>query len=111
MTASSREVLERLRSLQDLDLRLAQFDREISGGPKAVEGLVRGVAAADAKVAQLEERAKMLRAQVKLRENEAKTATGRVEKLNDQAALVKTNKEFTAIRSEIANAKLDVNRL
>jgi predicted nucleic acid-binding Zn-ribbon protein len=106
-----REVIERLRTLQELDHKIAALDREITGGPKAVESFARAVAAVDAKIAQLEERSKLLRAQAKLRENEAKTATGKVDRLNDQARTVKTNREFTTIRSEIANAKMEVTKL
>jgi len=111
MTASFRDVIDKLRALQDLDLRLSRLDREITDGPLAVASFQRSVAAVDAKLATLEERAKLLRAQAKLRENEAKTAEGKVERLNQQASAVKTNREFQTLRSEIANAKLDVSKL
>ena len=111
MTATSREVIDKLRALQDLDDRLARLDREIHDGPRAVETYLRAVAAVDAKLAAIEERTKLLRAQVKLRENETKVAEAKVDKLNQQASEVKTNREFTAIRSEIANAKLEVGRV
>lgn len=111
MSMTPREVIERLKDLQELDRRLATLDKEITGGPKAVESFARAVAAAEARMAQIEERLKLLRAQVKLRENEGKTAQARVDRLNEQARTVKTNKEFTAIRSEIANAKIEVSRL
>ena len=111
MTETSREVIDRLRALQDLDQRIASLDREISDGPKAVESFLRAVAAADVKIAALDERLKLLRAQVKLRENEAKTALARIERLQDQAGQVKTNKEFTALRSEIANARSDMGKM
>jgi predicted nucleic acid-binding Zn-ribbon protein len=111
MTATPREVVQRLRELQDLDARIVQLDHDVAGGPRAVESFARAVAAAEQKIAGIEERTKLLRAQAKLRENEAKTAGVRVDRLNEQARAVSTNKEFTAIRSEIANAKLDVGRL
>jgi len=111
MTMTPREVIERLKALQELDRRIAALDRDISGGPRAVEGFTRMVATADQKIAQLDERTKVLRAQAKLRENEAKAAEGKVDRYNEQARAVKTNKEFTAIRSEIANAKVEVSRL
>jgi predicted nucleic acid-binding Zn-ribbon protein len=111
MTLSTREVLERLRTLQALDRRLADLDREIEEGPQAVSGLQRAVAAIDAKIAAHEERVKMLRAQVKLRENEVKTGEAKLDRLQEQASSVKTNREFTAIRSEISGAKADVSRV
>lgn len=111
MSMTPREVIERLREVQELDQRLAALDREIDGGPKAVASFTRAVAAVDARLAQLDERVKLLRAQAKLRENEAKTAQAKVDRLNEQARGVKTNREFTVIRSEIANAKLDVTKL
>ena len=110
MTASFRVVIEKLRALQDLDLRLFALDREITDGPLAVASYLRSIAAVDAKIAALDERTKLLKAQAKLRENEAKTAEAKVEKLNHQAGEVKTNREFQALRSEIANAKLDVTK-
>jgi len=103
-------VIQKLRTLQALDVRLSRLDREITDGPLAVASYLRAVAAADAKIAALEERTKLLKAQAKLRENEAKTAEGKVERLNTQAGEVKTNREFQALRSEIANAKLDVTK-
>src|SRR5687768_7515136 len=106
-----REVIERLQQLQELDVKIAALDKEIASGPKAVESFTRAVAATDQRIAALEERNKLLRAQVKLRENEAKTATAKVERLNEQARGVKTNREFTVMRSEIANAKLDLNKV
>jgi uncharacterized protein len=111
MTDTSKEVIERLRALQELDARIAELDREITSGPKAVESFQRAVAAADEKIAGLEERLKLLRAQVKLRENEAKTGQGKVDRLQEQALQVKTNREFTAMRSEISSAKADVNKM
>lgn len=110
MTASFRDVIQKLRTLQALDLRLARLDREITDGPLAVASYLRAVAAVDAKIAALDERVKLLKAQAKLRENEAKTAEGKVERLNTQASEVKTNREFQALRSEIANAKLEVSK-
>jgi len=110
MSMTPREVIERLKDVQELDQKLAALDREIDGGPKAVASFTRAVAAVDAKSAVIEERTKLLRAQVKLRENEARTAQAKVDRLNEQARGVKTNREFTTIRSEIANAKLDVTK-
>ena len=49
MLIAPREVIDRLRSLQELDLRLAALDRDIVGGPKAVEGFLRAIAAVDTK--------------------------------------------------------------
>jgi predicted nucleic acid-binding Zn-ribbon protein len=111
MTTASREVIDRLRALQDLDLRIASLDRDIVGGPKAVEGFERAVVAVDAKIAAQEERIKVLKAQVKLRENEAKTAEAKVERLQDQTTQVKTNKEFAILRTEISSAKADVHKV
>jgi predicted nucleic acid-binding Zn-ribbon protein len=111
MTANPREVIERLRALQELDHRIGRLDREITDGPKAVESFQRAVAAAETKIAQIEERLKLLRAQVKLRENEAKTAQTRIDRLQDQAGQVKNNKEFTALRSEVANARMEMGKM
>ncbi len=111
VTVAPKELIERLRALQGLDQRIAQLEREIRDGPRAVETYERAVAAADAKVAAVEDRIKVLKAQVKLRENEMKVAEGKVDRLNDQARAVKTNREFITIRSEISSARADVSKL
>ena len=53
----------------------------------------------------------ILRAQILLRENELKTHERKITRLKEQASEVRTNKEFVAFRSEIANEQAECDRL
>ncbi len=111
LKASTRDVIERLHRLQDLDRRLQELTRQIDGAPGAVETLAKAVKAAEQRGAALEERTRILRAQVRLRENDAKAILQRIERLNEQARTVATQREFKAISSEVAGARADVKRV
>jgi hypothetical protein len=107
----TREVLERLRRLQDLDQRAAELERRAKGGPEVLDALAKAVKAVDAKIAALTETVRVFRTQIRLRETEVKATQSRLERLNDQARLVATQKEFKAISSEMANARADMRRV
>jgi predicted nucleic acid-binding Zn-ribbon protein len=111
MTIALRDVLERLKGLQEVDLRIQRLDAEIEGGPAAVKEHTAAVEAVDVKIKAFEDRARVLRAQVKLRENDLKTHEQKVQRLKEQSSQVKTNREFVAFRSEIANAQSEGDRV
>jgi predicted nucleic acid-binding Zn-ribbon protein len=111
MTTEWNDVLERLLSLQKLDSKIRRLERELTRAPGDLKAREATVAAIDAKIKTLSDRAKVLRAQVLLRENEHKTHMAKIAKLKAQASEVRTNKEFVAFRSEIANSQGDCDRL
>lgn len=111
MTTPWPEVVERLKSLHDLDLEIQQYTRLIDDAPRRLSGLQADVAAVDAKIKLVEDRTRVLRAQIKLRENELKSAEQKIERLRVQSSEVKTNKEFVAFRSELANYQGDADHL
>lgn len=111
MTQSVREVLERLKALRTLDLRVRQCDTELAAGPASVSELAGQVTTLQAQSKALEDRAKVLRAQIRLRENELRSHEQKVAKLKEQSGQVKNNKEFMAFRAEIANAQAEGDRL
>lgn len=111
MTLTVREVLDRLKALRTLDLRVRQCDTDLAAGPASVSEHGTAVAGLQAQIKALDDRAKVLRAQIKLRENELKGHEQKVAKFKEQSGQVKNNKEFMAFRAEIANAQADGDRL
>ena len=64
-----------------------------------------------AQIKALEDRAKLLKAQIRLRENELKAQETKIARYKEQSGQVKTNKEFMAFRAEIANAQAEADKL
>ena len=111
MTIEWSEVLERLLALQDLDSKIRRMGQELSRAPADLQKREKAVAQIDAKIKKIEDRIKVLRAQILLRENELKTHERKIARLKEQASEVRTNKEFVAFRSEIANEQGECDRL
>jgi len=111
MTTEWNDVLERLLSLQSLDSKISRRKAALARAPGDLQTRESAIAAIDEKIKALNDRAKILRAQILLRENEQKTHLAKIAKLKLQASEVRTNKEFVAFRSEIANSQGDCDRL
>ena len=111
MTTEWNEVLERLLSLQELDSKIGRRESSLTRAPSDLQARETAVAAIDEKIKAFRDRAQILRAQIMLRENEQKTHLAKMAKLKLQASEVRTNKEFVAFRSEIANCQSDCDRL
>ncbi len=111
MTIDMREAAERLRVLHDHDQKIRHLERDIHDGPARLGGLQGTVAEIDKKIKAVEERALILRAQIKLRENELKATEQKIERIRAQSSEVKTNKEFVAFRAELSNYQADADRL
>ena len=111
MTTATREVLERLTALQDHDVKIQRLERQITDGPARLSGLQGEVASVDQKIKAVKDRATVLKAQIKLRENELKSIEAKINRVKDQSSEVKTNKEFVAFRSEMANYQGDADKL
>jgi len=111
MTTSFREVVERLKSLHDLDASIQRLDREIREGPAKLAGLKEQVREIEAKKKLVTDRILVLRAQIKLRENELKGTEQKIERVKTQASEVKTNKEFVAYRAELSNFQSEADRI
>ena len=111
MTTEWDEVLERLLALQSLDSKLHRMDQQLTRAPAEMDKRKKAVDELEAKMKKVEDRTKVLRAQILLRENELRTHENKITRLKEQASEVRTNKEFVAFRSEIANAQGDCDRL
>ena len=92
-------------------MRIRRLQRDLDDAPAAVRDRQAAIKKIDDQVAKLDEHSRRLRAQIKLRENELKGHEQKIERLKQQSSEVRTNKEFVAFRSEIANAQGDCDRL
>lgn len=106
-----REIIERLKALDALDRQVRRCDEELSKGPKAMAEQAAAVAALTAQSKSLDDKAKVLKAQIRLRENELKSHEVKIARFKEQSGQVKNNKEFMAFRAEIANAQAEVDRI
>ena len=111
MTTSFQEVVEQLRALHDLDVSIQRLEREIHQGPARLAGLEKQIGDIEKKKKLVTDRLVVLRAQIKLRENELKSTEQKIERVKTQASEVKTNKEFVAYRAELSNFQADADRL
>jgi predicted nucleic acid-binding Zn-ribbon protein len=111
MTTPYREVVERLRALHDLDAKIQRLDRDLRERPARLAGLEAKVTEMDKKIQLVKDRTLVLRAQIKLRENELRSVEQKIERAKSQAAEVRTNKEFMAYRAELSNYQGDADRI
>ena len=111
MTTEWNDVLERLLALQGLDSRISRLEQQLARAPKALKDRETSISAIDEKIKKVEDRTKLLRAQMLLRENELKSGEQKITRFKEQAGEVRTNKEFVAFRSEIANVQGECDRL
>jgi len=111
MTTPVQEVLEKLLALHDLDSKALRLEREIREGPAKLAGFQSQQAEIEKKKKAVGDRVVVLRAQIKLRENELRSTEQKIERTKKQASEVKTNKEFVAYRAELSNYQADADRL
>jgi predicted nucleic acid-binding Zn-ribbon protein len=110
-TQPLRELFDRLKALDVLDQHVRRLETELDKGPKAVAEQTAQVAALTAQIKSFEDKTKVLKAQIRMRENDLKAHEAKIAKLKDQSGQVKNNKEFMAFRAEIANAQAEADRL
>jgi predicted nucleic acid-binding Zn-ribbon protein len=111
MTTEWNDVLERLLALQALDSKIARLEQQLARAPRALKNRQTSIAGIDAKIKNVVDRTKVLRAQMQLRENELQTNEAKITRFKEQAGDVRSNKEFIAFRSEIANVQGECDRL
>lgn len=110
-TQPLRELFDRLKALDVLDQHVRRLDTELEKGPRAVAEQTAQVASLGAQIKSFEDKTKVLKAQIRVRENDLKSHEAKIAKLKDQSGQVKNNKEFMAFRAEIANAQAEADRL
>lgn len=111
MTTEASEILERLLQLAAHDARIQRLDEDLARAPAALAEHEAAAQSLAAKADAVSKKTLVLKAQVKLRENELKSHEQKIAKLKQQSTDVRTNKEFMAFRSEIANTQAEADRL
>lgn len=111
MTAPAEEVLAKLIVLSKHDLKIRQLDQDLKRAPASLKAKEDGIKATNAQLAKLEDTLRRFKSQIMLRESEVKGFDEKIERLKGQSSEVRTNKEFVAFRSEIANAAAESDRV
>ncbi len=105
MISATRENLDRLVSLQQLESRLRRIHRELAGVDGQIAQLEQGISQFAAAVAQAEQRVAQLQQQYRAWEREVQQNNDRILKSEAKLRSVKTNKEYQAGLKEIDDIK------
>ncbi len=103
--------LARLIRLQSLTDTVERAKETIAVIPERLAGLDNGIVDAEARVAAARARLEQRQAHRRDVEKNLAAVQSRLSKFKDQLMEVKTNKEYTAMQSEIATALAEVSRL
>lgn len=96
------EAMTDLSSLHDLHLQLQEVNEELANGPRLVKAREKRVAAAKAQVASREAELKAARTLADQKSLDLKTREAKVANLTAKLNQATSNKEFDAIKSQIA---------
>lgn len=105
------EVIQRFKALHEYDLKILRLDQELRRAPASLATFQKAVEVVEAKIKKLQAATRLVRGHIRLRENDLASQEQKVAKLKEQANTVRSNKEFVAFRSEIANTQAEADRL
>ncbi len=111
MMPTTDDLIQRLLSLSALDARIRDLNERLEKAPAAVAEREAAAKALEEKAAQVRAKLLQLRAQRRLRDAEVRGLDAKLTKLKAQSGSVRSNKEFVAFRSELANAQAESDRL
>jgi len=102
-----KEQIEKLIDLQEIDSQIYSLNQEKEEKPAKIAELKEQFEAKKAHLKELEEQKKQLLVNRKDKENQLLSKEEGIAKLNNQLSALKTNKEYSAMLSEIDSAKAD----
>jgi predicted nucleic acid-binding Zn-ribbon protein len=102
--------LERLITLQGLDLELQRLQRIVDTEAERRAAIQEGIDARQALITRIRERQAEAQTTRRAIEKDLAQVQGRLGKYRDQLMEVKTNKEYHAMQSEIATAESEVRK-
>jgi predicted nucleic acid-binding Zn-ribbon protein len=111
MSLSTRQLIDHLKSLQEVDLEVRKLRKEEARWPAILASRAKEVEAKRRKVQEAEEACKAARREIDKRELDLKTLEGAVRSLQVQQNTAKTNKEYTTFANEIALKKAEGGRI
>ena len=97
----------RLRQLQDVDSKIDGLEAKIAEIPEHLQALRQGLDEEEARVAVLKDEIKNIEVEKNDKEITLQIGEEKIEKLERQLYQMKSNKEYTAMQSEIAGVKAD----
>jgi len=103
--------LQRLQELQGLDTRIVGLERKLEAIPARIQAIKDELQRAKAAVDQLRAKADQGRKDVRLKEKDVEVQQSQRQKLEAKLYEVKTNKEYSALLTEIETAKAEKGRL
>jgi hypothetical protein len=99
--------LQILKEIQEWDKQIYALKDTLEEIPREAAEINRSAEEAKAGLKQVEQELKQIQLKQKEKEGELATKEGNVKKLQGQLAQVKTNKEYSALQSEIDSLKAD----
>ncbi|MHC4779409.1 MAG: zinc ribbon domain-containing protein, partial [Planctomycetota bacterium] len=111
MTLSTREMTEKLRELQEVDLEMRKLRKEEERWPAILQMRGAEVDKRENSQSQKEDAQKALRMEITAMEGEIKSIEDGIIKANVTLNTVKTNKEYTAILNEIALKQSEISSI
>lgn len=102
-----KEELSKLVRLQEIDSRLYNLKREREENPKVLETLTQEFEEKKQVLKEFEEKLKSMLLKRKGKEGELASREESIKKLQSQLYTLKTNKEYSAMISEISGVKMD----
>jgi predicted nucleic acid-binding Zn-ribbon protein len=103
--------LQRLQELQGLDTRIAGLERKLEAIPVRIQGIKDDLQRAKTAFEQVKAKAEQVRKDVRFKEKDVEVQQSQRAKLEAKLYEVKTNKEYSAVLSEIETSKAEKGRL
>ena len=104
-------IIDELLSVQERDCRIREIQKEMKDIPMRQEQEQDRLESHKKELADAEEAHKLSQAQAKELELETESRKEKIMKLRQQQATIKTNKEFSAIESEVASIQREISLL
>ena len=101
------EQMRKLLELQKVDAEIYELKRDLQEKPLQLEELQKNFDAQKNKVKSLEDKVRVVQLARKSKEGDLQAKEGAIIKANSQLSQIKTNKEYTAMLTEIENIKAD----
>jgi len=102
-----KEVLDRLRVVQELDTKILRLEREMQKLPESLEGHRRALEEARERHRSAGQEGRTLHREADKKNLDLQSAEAEIKKLEGQLNNIKTNREYTALLHEIAGRKAD----
>ncbi len=105
------DIIDRLLRIQDQDLRITEWERELAAMPKRIKALDKQLDTYRDSIAAAEEQRTAAQLEVKKLEIEDQDQRQKIARFREQQMTLKTNREFRAMEEEIALVQRRISQL